>query len=175
MIYLIKLLGAMIMLFALLVLLLLFSYYYVPPKGTKAKRITKELKKTANVKKYKIDGRTVYTITNKEAPESSLRILYFHGGGYVGGITLHHWNFINKLSKSTKAVIIFPDYPLVPKGNYRDVFRMGEEVYRQVASQGDFIMLGDSAGGAIRISACTKNGKRRFCCAKKDDINFTLA
>lgn len=107
-------------------------------------------------KQYK--NRKIFIVTPKEE-KTNLKILYFHGGSYVAEATEKHWEFIQKLTLDTKATIIMPDYPLIPKYNYKDVFEMVQPLYKEIIEQVDsdnLIVMGDSAGGGLGLALMEK-------------------
>ncbi len=124
----------------------------------KSKKPTRNLRKNTIIRKYKISKKILYEITPKENVNNNFHILYFHGGAYTGGLNKTHWNFINKLIKDTHANIYVPDYPLIPKSNYKDVFFMTDEIYEKILQEKDFIVMGDSAGGGISLAFSQKLG-----------------
>lgn len=118
-------------------------------------------------KQYK--NRKVFIVTPKEE-KSNLKILYFHGGSYAAEATEKHWEFIQKLTLDTKATIIMPDYPLIPKYNYKDVFEMVEPLYKEIIEQVDsdnLIVIGDSAGGGLCLALMEKISQEDVKIAKK--------
>lgn len=117
-------------------------------------------------KQYK--NRKVFIVTPKE--ESNLKILYFHGGSYAAEATENHWEFIQKLALDTKSTIIMPDYPLIPKYNYKDVFEMVEPLYKEIIEKVDcdnLIVMGDSAGGGLGLALMEKISQEDVKIAKK--------
>lgn len=126
----------------------------------KTKKPTRKLRKIATIKKNKINKKMVYEIIPKEKLNCDFQILYFHGGAYSGGINQTHWNFVAQLLKDTNANILVPDYPLVPKNTYRDVFRMVDKIYEAYLTEKKFIIMGDSAGGGISLAFAQKLGEK---------------
>ena len=119
------------------------------------------------IKQYK--NRKVFIITPKEE-KSNLKILYFHGGSYAAEATEKHWEFIQKLALDTKATIIMPDYPLIPKYNYKDVFEMVEPLYKEIIEKVDsnnLIVMGDSAGGGLGLALMEKMSEEEIEVSKK--------
>lgn len=125
----------------------------------KTKKPTRKLRKIATIKKNKINKKMVYEIIPKEELNCDFQILYFHGGAYSGGINQTHWNFVAQLLKDTNANILVPDYPLVPKNTYKDVFRMVDKIYETYLTGKKFIIMGDSAGGGISLAFAQKLGE----------------
>ena len=100
-------------------------------------------------------GRNIFIVTPKNKQKSNLKILYFHGGSYVAEATEQHWQFIEQIVNDTGATIIFPDYPLTPKYNYKDVFKMVVPLYKEIIDRIDsnyFVLMGDSAGAGLGLA-----------------------
>ncbi len=99
---------------------------------------------------------------NRKITNSNLVILYLHGGSYVAGIMKEHWIFLNNICKDVSDVtVIIPDYPLPPKYNYKDVFKMMEGLYDEIINRVDstkLIVMGDSAGGGLSLALMQKVG-----------------
>ena len=141
-----------ILIFLIIIGITLYTYYAV--KGVESKPI-KQIEESTNIQEYKYMDRKVFVVEPKQGITSENTILYFHGGAYVGEITEEYWQFINKLVNDTGARIIVPDYPLVPKYSYKDVFEMVEPLYKQIISKTDtnkLIAIGDSAGGGLTLA-----------------------
>ncbi len=125
----------------------------------KSKKPTKKLRKISEIKTDKIDKKILYKITPKGVSNNDFDILYFHGGAYSGGLSKTHWNFITRLVEDTHANILVPDYPLIPKNTYKDVFHMADEIYENYLMDKKFIIMGDSAGGGISLAFSQKLGE----------------
>ena len=126
-------------------------------------------KQICEIKTEQYKNRKVFIVTPKEE-KSNIKILYFHGGAYAAEATEKHWEFIQKLALDTKATIIMPDYPLIPKYNYKDVFEMVEPLYREIIEEVDsenLIVMGDSAGGGLGLALMEKVSLEDMEIAKK--------
>ena len=126
-------------------------------------------KQICEIKTELYKNRKVFIVTPKEE-KSNLKILYFHGGSYAAEATENHWEFIQKLALDTKATIIMPDYPLIPKYNYKDVFEMVETLYEEIIEKvesDDLIVMGDSAGGGLGLALMEKVSEENIKLAKK--------
>lgn len=128
-------------------------------KCAKSKKPKMNIRKIAIIKKYKINKKTLYELTPRKSLNDNLNILYFHGGAYSGGISRVHWNFIKKILEDTCAKIFIPDYPIVPKNTYKEVFDMADEIYNTYLPKSNFIIIGDSAGGGISLAFSQKLGE----------------
>lgn len=131
------------------------SYYLMIDIETKE---PEEKEQICNIETQQYKNRKVFIVTPKEQ-KSDLKILYFHGGSYAAEATKIHWEFIQKLSIDTKATVIMPDYPLIPKYDYKDVFEMVEPLYKEIVDKIDaknLIVMGDSAGGGLALALMEK-------------------
>lgn len=117
---------------------------------------------TCNIEKEKYRGRKVFIITPKNKEKTELKILYFHGGAYMAEADEDHWAFIEKIVNDTGATVIFPDYPLTPKHNYKAVFEMVEPLYKEIIEKIDvnnLLIIGDSAGAGLSLALEQKLSK----------------
>ncbi len=139
-------------LIVLVVLLLVIAYYMIMDIQTK---VPKEVKNTCQIQTEQFMGRNIFIVTPKDKEKSNLKILYFHGGSYVAEATEQHWEFIEKIVQDTGATVILPDYPLTPKYNYQDVFKMVVPLYKEIIDRIDpnhFVLMGDSAGAGLGLA-----------------------
>lgn len=140
------------MLILLAVLLLVVAYYMIMDIQTK---VPKKVKETCQLNTEQFMGRNIFIVTPKNREKSDLKILYFHGGSYVAEATEQHWKFVEQIVNDTGATIIFPDYPLTPKYNYKDVFHMVVPLYKEIIDRIDtnhFVLMGDSAGAGLGLA-----------------------
>lgn len=147
---------ATILLLIMFIILIIISYFTWVDIESKA---TEKIKEQCQIETREYKGRKVFIISTKEKKTNNSKILYFHGGAYVGEATEEHWNFIEKLVRDTGATIILPDYPLTPKYNYKDVFEMITPLYKDIIEEfgsEELILAGDSAGGGIGLALLEK-------------------
>ena len=126
---------------------------------------TKELVQTCNIKQQQYENRTVFIISPKREKTSDTLIFYLHGGAYVAEMSKNHWNFIQSVVQDTGATVVLPDYPLTPKYNYKDVFKMIEPIYKkmiQKVKSKNIIVMGDSAGGGMALALCENLQKQEI-------------
>lgn len=145
-----------VLLMILLLLLVLTAYFILIDIESK---VPEEVEKNYTVQTKEFIGRNVFIIKPNEERKINLKILYFHGGAYVAEMSKEHWDFIGKIVEETGATIILPDYPLTPKYNYKDVFRMAIPLYKEIIEKVDtrnLILMGDSAGGGISLALLEK-------------------
>jgi len=128
-------------------------------------KVPKEVKETCQIETEQFMGRNIFIITPKDKEKSDLRILYFHGGSYVAEATKQHWEFIEQIVNDTGATVILPDYPLTPKYNYKDVFKMVVPFYKEVIDNidsNDLIIMGDSAGAGLGLALEERVGEENL-------------
>ncbi len=151
------------MLFVMLIIILsIMAYYWIVDIQT---QVPQELKQICDLKTEKFMGRNIFIVTPKNKEKTDKRILYFHGGSYVAEATKQHWDFIEKIVNDTGATVILPDYPLTPKYNYKDVFKMVTPLYQEIIERVDpsnLIIMGDSAGGGLALALEEKVGKQNL-------------
>lgn len=155
-----------IILIFLIIAIAIVSYYLVEDIETKEPKAEETI---CDIQTQQYKNRNVFIVTPKEE-KSDLKILYFHGGSYAAEATEKHWEFIQKLAIDTKATIIMPDYPLIPKYNYKDVFEMVEPLYKEIiekVDQNNLIVMGDSAGGGLGLALMEKMSEEDIKIAKK--------
>lgn len=128
-------------------------------------KVPKEIKETCDIQTEQFIERKIFIVKPKNKEKSELTILYFHGGSYVAEATKQHWDFIEKIVNDTGATVILPDYPLTPKYNYKDVFKMVVPLYKEIIDKIDtkqLILMGDSAGGGLGLALEEKIGEENL-------------
>lgn len=103
---------------------------------------------------------TLYSIKTDNA-KTDKTILYIHGGAYTAVMSKHHWSFLKNIIDDLGCKIIVPEYPLIPEGNYKDVYEFIYPLYKDVLKEigtDKLILVGDSAGGGLSLALCQKNG-----------------
>lgn len=118
------------------------------PESTEA---PKRLHKGVAVSSSFDQGWRIHTLTPSDS-RSLGTVVYLHGGGWISEAVSAHWNFLQKLVVEASVTVIMPVYPLVHHGGTAEtvvpfVARLSEEI------DGPLILMGDSAGGTIAMSA----------------------
>jgi monoterpene epsilon-lactone hydrolase len=115
--------------------------------------IPAKLKSKYRVSENAVLGRPVYTLSPL-SQNSSDHIIYTHGGGFVNGISSHHWALIDALIEHSGATVTVPIYGKAPKHTYPEALALLTEVYITILdTQPNTITLaGDSAGATLAIS-----------------------
>lgn len=104
-------------------------------------------------------------VVTMKKKESSILILYLHGGGYVKPITIFHFHFLKKLLKRNDAEIIIPLYLKAPRYSYKESYQLLIQFYKELLSKNPnkkIIMMGDSAGGGLATGLCEVLEKEKF-------------
>jgi len=95
-----------------------------------------------------------------EGADSSRRILYIHGGGFVVGSPKSHRTITSKFAGITGCAVLAIDYRLMPENLYRDCIEDCRTAYRWILDNGpdgpgeisQLFVGGDSAGGNLALS-----------------------
>ncbi|WP_042455465.1 alpha/beta hydrolase [Neobacillus dielmonensis] len=108
-----------------------------------------------HVKKLLIEDIPAEWVTAPNA-ESDRVFLYLHGGAYIMGSCNTHRYLASKLSRSTGARVLVPEYRLAPEHPYPAALEDALTVYRWLLATGispeKIIIGGDSAGGGLTLS-----------------------
>ncbi|MEI6947393.1 alpha/beta hydrolase [Paraflavisolibacter sp. H34] len=125
---------------------------------------------SCRVTETRLNGQSVFTLTPQQNG-SDKHILYLHGGAYVMGFVKQHWRFLALLVEQLKCTITAPDYPLAPKFTYSESFAMVVPLYKELVAKvgtGNFILMGDSAGGGFALALAQKMREERV--AQPDQV-----
>ena len=100
------------------------------------------------------DGRDVWHLGPKEGP-AKVRVLYWHGGGYIYPITPIHWSFLATMCEKFGWSVTVPLYPLAPEAHAEETTRFARDFLASFAADGGqpYAMAGDSAGGGLAAAA----------------------
>ena len=151
-----------LLLIILLIVMLIMAYYLIVDIQTRA---PKEVEETCQLEIQQFMGRNIFVVTPRNKEKSNMKILYFHGGSYVAEASKQHWEFIEQIVNDTGVTVILPDYPLTPKYNYKDVFKMVVPLYKEIIEKIDtnnLIVMGDSAGGGLGLALEEKAGEENL-------------
>ncbi|KAF1017103.1 MAG: Monoterpene epsilon-lactone hydrolase [Stenotrophomonas maltophilia] len=95
-----------------------------------------------------------------DALQSERVLLYFHGGGYVGGSPTGYRGLAGHFAQQLGAAVYLPDYRLAPEHPFPAAIDDGLASYRWLLAQGhapeDITFAGDSAGGAMVVSVMVR-------------------
>ncbi len=90
-----------------------------------------------------------------ESTEALPVVMYYHGGGWIGGDKYTHDRLIRKLASKTNAAVVFVEYSLSPDVKYPVAIEEAYYAMKYIADNGRQLNLdssrlavaGDSAGG----------------------------
>lgn len=93
----------------------------------------------------------IHTISPSQG-EPQGTVVYLHGGGWIDEAASAHWNLVQRIAVEASVNVVFPSYPLVHTGGSAEtvvpaVTRICERI------EGPVMLMGDSAGGTIAMSA----------------------
>ncbi|MEH7306684.1 alpha/beta hydrolase [Neobacillus drentensis] len=107
------------------------------------------------VEKTSIEGISAEWVMAPNAVEDRV-FLYLHGGAYIMGSCNTHRYLASKLSRSTGARVLVPEYRLAPENPFPAAIEDAIKVYRWLISSGitpdKIIIGGDSAGGGLTLA-----------------------
>ncbi|MBV7506599.1 alpha/beta hydrolase [Bacillus sp. sid0103] len=107
------------------------------------------------VEKTSIEGISAEWVMAPNAVEDRV-FLYLHGGAYIMGSCNTHRYLASKLSRSTAARVLVPEYRLAPENPFPAAIEDAIKVYRWLISSGitpdKIIIGGDSAGGGLTLA-----------------------
>ncbi|MFP5111915.1 alpha/beta hydrolase [Bacillaceae bacterium C204] len=107
------------------------------------------------VEKTNIEGIPAEWVMAPNAVEDRV-FLYLHGGAYIMGSCNTHRFLASKLSRSTSARVLVPEYRLAPENPFPAAIEDALKVYRWLISSGispdKIIIGGDSAGGGLTLA-----------------------
>lgn len=111
------------------------------------KRPRKNLSITATYER----GWRIFTVFPSRTPARGT-VVYLHGGGWIHEASQAHWDLVQQIADEASVSVVMPAYPLAHEGG-----TAASVVPRVVdiceGSQGPVILIGDSAGGSIAMSA----------------------
>lgn len=114
------------------------------------------LRRTIAVERIKLGGRPAERLTRTDTAGGAGDLLYFHGGGYVGGSPASHRRFVASLVDLTQARAWVPDYRLAPEHPYPAAVDDASAAYGSLLDMGiepgRLVIGGDSAGGGLAMA-----------------------
>lgn len=92
--------------------------------------------------------------------DSSRRVLYIHGGGFIMGSPKSHRTITNRFSEISGCAVLSIDYRLQPEHKHMDAVSDCRTAYRWILDNGpngpenlkELFIAGDSAGGNLSLS-----------------------
>jgi len=83
------------------------------------------------------------------------RVVYFHGGAFVLGMLVFHWDMILRIGLRLRCRIVVGQYPRAPQFGHSDILRFAERLFLEQEGQSGvsrISLLGDSAGATLALS-----------------------
>lgn len=84
--------------------------------------------------------------------QSGTTVVYLHRGGWIHEASPQHWLLIQQLVAQAGVRMLFPIYPLAQAGG-RSKTTVAWVLRLCRSLDGDVVLMGDSAGGTIAMSA----------------------
>ena len=92
--------------------------------------------------------------------ETPVKIVYFHGGGFVVGGIESHDDVCAEIAAKTGLQLISVDYRLSPENGHPSAFNDALAVSEWVLGAGEAVLVGDSAGGTLAAAVSGRLGER---------------
>lgn len=123
-----------------------------PKRDTRYKTPPKKLIKKYDMEITCIHDRPCYTIAGDI--DTSIHVLYFHGGAYTLEAQRLHWRIVENLLKNTECIVTMLDYPLAPESYCTQTTEMALDAYKHLCkdTSQEIILMGDSAGGGLAFA-----------------------
>lgn len=101
-------------------------------------------------------GWRVYELQPRTGGQPRHRVVYFHGGGYVGEIDGAHWRVCRRVATLVPAQVSVPIYPLAPAATAATTVPTATDIVADVLDAADdpglVTLMGDSAGGGLALA-----------------------
>jgi acetyl esterase/lipase len=130
----------------------------LPLSGWLLKQSVAHLRLDANVTRQAVsaDGVSCEWLISQNSPKDQA-LLYFHGGGFVYGMTPQHIQMLAYLAQKMCVRVLMVDYRLAPKYPFPAALDDCVTAYRWLLKQGfpasNIVVAGDSAGGNLTITS----------------------
>lgn len=87
-------------------------------------------------------------------------VVYFHGGAFVNGIAVQHWQLINYLVEFTGRDVVVPHYGRAPTHNAAQAREFLRALHEELRPEGPLHIAGDSAGGNLALLMTQMHARR---------------
>jgi acetyl esterase/lipase len=118
--------------------------------------LPKRLRRSVRFTPTTLGGRPVECLTRRGNLDRAGELLYFHGGGYVGGSPATHRRFVAALVQETRTRAWVPDYRLAPEHPFPAAVDDAQAAYEALLRDGidpqRVLLGGDSAGGGLAMA-----------------------
>lgn len=122
--------------------------------------LPKGLPLTSPVQEFRLAGRKVITLNDRDAQQPV--IVYLYGGAYLLPPAKQHWLFLDRLAQRSGARILVPDYPHLPEASAQDALAYLRRLSAALADQtpvSQITLMGDSAGGGLAAALVEDLGR----------------
>lgn len=114
--------------------------------------------------RFELGGVAVEEMIHRYGPDSSMTVLYLHGGGFISGGIETHRRICERLALLTGAPVISVDYVQLPEGNIaesvQDAINAYEGLVKETADPDTIVVAGDSAGGYLTMKVAELADRR---------------
>lgn len=122
---------------------------YIQNVSKKKYNLPKKIK--LNLEEF--DDFNVYSYNGTIKDNNNKILLYLHGGSFIEEAVYYQLEFAMKVAKKTGSTLIFPQYLLAPKYNYKHMYRSIYKLYNKLTDVCKEInFFGDSAGAGFILS-----------------------
>lgn len=87
-------------------------------------------------------------------------VVYFHGGAFINGIAVQHWQLIKFLAESTGRDVLVPHYGRAPEHNAAQAREFLSALHEEFRPEGPLHVAGDSAGGNLALLMAQMHARR---------------
>ncbi|WP_411102711.1 alpha/beta hydrolase fold domain-containing protein [Streptomyces sp. cmx-4-9] len=115
----------------------------------------RSLGRVAEISRTFVGAWPVYDVCPRGA-EPAARVLYVHGGAYVGELVRPHWALIRTLVTQARARVVVPAYILAPRGTADRTVPVAADLLSGLIAgggPGGTVLVGDSAGAGLALAA----------------------
>lgn len=118
----------------------------------------RSLGRVAEVSRTFVGAWPVYEVCPRGV-EPAARVLYVHGGGFIGELDRPHWSLIRTLVERAGARVVVPAYILAPRGTADRTVPVAADLLSGLiegGGAGGTVLIGDSAGAGLALAAAQR-------------------
>ncbi|MCX5076893.1 alpha/beta hydrolase [Streptomyces sp. NBC_00513] len=122
----------------------------------------RSLGRVAEVSRAFVGAWPVYDVSPRGV-EPAARVLYVHGGAYVGELLRPHWSLVRTLVTRARARVVVPAYILAPRGTADRTVPVAADLLSgliESGGEGGTVLIGDCAGAGIALAAAQRLRER---------------
>ena len=112
--------------------------------------VPKRVSRKFDLTTFKIIKTTISSIQSK-TPSDEL-LIFIHGGAFISGPTMLHWDAAKAICKATNKTIWLCDYPKAPEHNILEMSKNIDAIYQAALEKypaQNIKLIGDSVGGTL--------------------------